>query len=289
MRYYKFLLAEYHEEFLGNMRDWLFETFRVETTTRSESLISAARKRSQDMQLLYGADTLPDGLLDVLNTGLDSMCHVRDAGEEDASRSQILGQVLRVLERLCMHTEEKPVVTIFLIFTQCVQGLFRFHLLRLPVDSVIRAGAKEPRPESQKRIRGVCKFLNDPNVGIVLRRACLCTRLTQHAVALTGKARARDQAVARSTASDGEGVSPEATTRSVPPRASTLVRLARGEVGRKASQDLTRTLQLLHVDPHLEDPLVLGGHRRTASTDSGGAHYPFQAIRNLPLQVGRVL
>ncbi len=248
-RFFKFLLVDYYEEFLANARAFVSDNFRIYGPWNLEGAALRAfereRRVSEQLQSLYGKDALPDELLARLNGGLQNFCHLAgcDGPEMDSVER---GELLRVLEKYCLRTEEKPVITRFWLFTKCVQGLFRFHLLGLPVERILALPTKNPRPKNQKRIKGVTAFFQHKQTPSLLRRACLCTRLTQHVVGITGQGRAR------ATANDqGERAGPDlpggagGADRRVP----LLVRLASGDVIRRTSDDLRDVLRLLPVDP----------------------------------------
>ena len=54
---------------------------------------------------------MPDELLEVFNAGLAQHTHVIDEGDHKTMLENILGWAVRLIDRLCLRTEEKPVST----------------------------------------------------------------------------------------------------------------------------------------------------------------------------------
>ena len=69
----------------------------------------------------------------------------------------------------------------------CVQTLFRWKIMDLPVVDVLQTGAQHQRASNQKRITGVRKYLEDEGTRFQLALACLCLRLTSLATSITGQ------------------------------------------------------------------------------------------------------
>ena len=95
---------------------------------------------------LYGQDLLPDALTTLLNTNL-AHWDVRVAVGTDTR--VICGQLYFILYKLVLEVEEKPIITRFWLFRECVVALLRMKLLGLP-SSVFSVGTVNPRRENQK-------------------------------------------------------------------------------------------------------------------------------------------
>ena len=239
-----FLLADYHEEFLHNLKTFVQSQCQVvgahERAASDVEQDDANREQSKALQKLYGSVALPDDLLGALNASVQQRKHVLPQG---SSAEHALGQLLKVLERLCLRIEERPANTRFWLFSQCVHSLFRAHLT-LPAHQVFSCPTKNPMPRNQKRVAYVHKFLRDLETGDTLRRVVLSTRLTLHAVSLTGKGRVGDAMACPVR-------SPDAIACRV--RRPLLVRWARGEVAASTQRDLEEIVPHLLSDPDLKD------------------------------------
>ena len=63
------------------------------------------------------------------------------------SRQPLVTDVALELERRCVRTEERPVTTRVWLFEDCVQTLFRWTIMDLPVVDVLQTGVQHQRAQ----------------------------------------------------------------------------------------------------------------------------------------------
>ncbi len=185
-------------------------------------------RRAQALQQLYGKSVLPDALLNVFNGDITT-CQQITAGMR--IRGVVAGEMYAILHKFILRVEDKPVVTRFWLFSDCVFGLLRIGLLELPIKDILRLSTTHPRLENQRRIRAVEKYLCHKNTLVELKRVSLALRLSMLATNIAG--------LKRVSATVGE---PEPV----------LLRLARGDVLRRVSEELAATVRNLHCDASLQ-------------------------------------
>ncbi len=220
---FRHLMVDYCEEFGSSLRQHVIDKLRLRVASENDPSFAEERGR---LRALYGAGVLPVEIDQVLNGKLGKL-EVFTA--EGTGRGEVCGQVYAMLYRLLLKVEEKPIVTRFFLFGECVFTLLRMKLLGVP-DSVFQVGTKQPRKENKKRLVAFKAWYNDPESDKELRRASLCLCLTLHATSITAQKR------------DGVPM---------------LVRLGRGEVQEKTAQQLSRMLPALGADPRLDIPEVV--------------------------------
>jgi len=108
-------------------------------------------------------------------------------------------------------------------------------LLNMP-SSLFTAGVLATESDSSKRIVAVKAFYEHPQTPQLLRRACLCLRLTLFAVSLTAQKSSIDK-----------------------PREPIMVRLGRGEVETRTATLFTEIVRSLPNDPELDRDDALCG------------------------------
>ena len=206
-RLFKYLLPSYTEEFSRAMLEYLQKEICVELVDPTENQVS------RDLQQLYGKDVLPDEILTIFNFSLDSRKHLAST---PTAREAIIREAFRLLSQRLLLVEERPVVTRFWLFTNCVWALLCCKLLALPVCiwSVLQGRIRE---ENAKRLTRFRSFYDSEDAGGRLRRAGLCLQLTRIAVSLSSQTR------------KGQDTSPEID--SVP----LMVRIGRGDVQRRTA------------------------------------------------------
>ena len=139
----------------------------------------------------------------------------------------------RTLYKFVLKVEERPIVTRFWLFSDCVHTLLRAKLLDIPVDC-FALHTVHPHKENSKRLAKFRAFYIGDDSDQPLRIASLCLQLTEHAVSITAQKHNSDRG--------GRAV----------PSVPILVRLGRREIQVKTATDLQRILLNLHVDPHLD-------------------------------------
>eukprot|EP00973_Karenia_brevis_P049630 6888934-Karenia_brevis.AAC.1 len=159
-RFFKYLASDYFEEFSASLRHFI-SRFRF-TQEYNPGALQQHRKRSEQLQLLYGSDVLPADLLRLLNADLSAWEHASDATTNEALIRQ---ELFTVLQKYVLQVEEKPIIT----------------------PEVFSLGTTCPRRENQKRLLAFKAWLFNSSSNNELRVAALCIRLTLHATSITAK------------------------------------------------------------------------------------------------------
>ena len=222
-RLYKYLTPAYLDEFTASLRDLVVSSFTMCHDFRSDET-ERCQEVSRKLVALYGDHVLPHSLIRLRNKDLSRMEHLCPEGTDITA---VRKAMFDLLLRLVWLVEEKPVVTRFFLFAPCCFALLRMILLGLPV-TIFSAGALGMETDNSKRLKAVRAFYSDPATPKLLRRVCLCLRLTMFATSLTAKKSKNIDAV------------------------PVLVRLGRGEVQERTSQLLVEMLPLLPNDTVLD-------------------------------------
>ena len=225
-RMFKYLIPDYMTEFTANLRQHVLDHFVMLETDGADSV---HRQRSLALQALYGKEVLPDDIMVLWNRDLSKVEHVRQEGDV---AEDIRCEMFVTLHRLILQIQDRPIVTRFWLFTECVFTLARAKLLGLP-GSIFTLRTVKPQMINQKRIKNVQSYYNAIASDGEVREAALCLQLTLHITNITAKTRL------------GDGAEP------------LLVRLGNGEVQRKACADCERLLPLLDADPQLNQSTAL--------------------------------
>ena len=229
VHFFKYLMPEYAAEFVARLRVVLEARLRLHPGAPPPAIVA----QWEGLQELYGKRVIPDSLCKLVNGAPGTLDHW--SGAPGLSRESLIADVALEVERRCLRSEERPVTTRFWLFEGCVQTLFRWKLLDLPVADVLQTGVQKPRASNQKRISRVRRFLEDENARFLLALACLCLRLTSLATSITGQKNRRTS-----------GEAPEMDVRE-----PLLVRLARGDVTQRAALELTCIFRALRHDAAL--------------------------------------
>ena len=228
-RLFKHLIPAYHDIFAAQLRAEVARRFRLVHDVNSPETLQL-QERSRRLASLYGRAVLPDEVLQLRNRNLSAMEHVSHSGTDPVPLQQRMYDLLR---RLVLVSEERPVVTRFFLFTPCCFSLLRMKLLGVP-SSIFTAGAMV-ETESSKRIAAVKAFYDHDGTPQLLKKACLCLRLTLFATSLT------------------------AQTNSTSKREPVMVRLGRGEVQSRTSALFVQIVKDLDNDPDLDRTDALAG------------------------------
>ncbi len=232
VRFFKYLMPEYGLEFSANMCQYVAETLKI----RSDP--PAGIGTWPKLQQLYGTTVIPDRLCDLLHGSPGTLeHHGRSSGSDGHSSGLQLDveqQVGVMLQQLCLRCEERPVTTRFWLFAPCVNILFRWVLLGLPPQAILKTGGVKLFDVNSKRILKVQEYLNRPNTLIELATSVLCLRLTAIATSMTG----RKFPNGRSSGS-----------------APLLVQLARGDILQRTGRELASILAHLDRDESLKPHL----------------------------------
>jgi hypothetical protein len=226
-RFFKHLLADHCDEYAAALRSHVIGRLQFREYGPDEHIPSVS-PMSRSLLTLYGRDIIPEVFTDVFNHETFSWEHHCHAG---ADRLFLRGRAFAAVYRWTLKTEEKPVITRFWLFTECVFAVLRMKMLALP-SSLFDVGC---RSESQHRVAAFKTWYDDPGTDKHLRKAALCLRLTLFATNLTAKSN-RD-----------------------PKARPMLVRLADGEIQRRTSELLLTMLPLLGGDAQLDVEAVVFG------------------------------
>jgi hypothetical protein len=107
------------------------------------------------------------------------------------SRQSLVADVALEVERRCLRSEERPVITRFWLFEGCAQTLFRWKLMDLPAADVLQTGMQHQRANNQKRITLAQKYSGAEDARFQLALACLRLRWTSLATSTTGQTNRR--------------------------------------------------------------------------------------------------
>ena len=225
VRLFKYLLSDYHEEFCGNLREWVLQNLTVG---------GAELARQNDMELalgmtnLYGSNVFPDAVMRLWNNGLKRMEHIVPGGVDPiAVRPQVAGDLVAALGKWFMQVDERPTVSRFWSFRKAIDRMLAMHCFGFP-GAVLRFKSIKPREQNQKRVRCVLSFFAHDETPQFLRRLCLTLQLTGAVTSLTGQ-------------EDKEGLG-------VP----MLVRLFRGEAQSLVQAQLSKIFRSMVQDPDLQ-------------------------------------
>ena len=137
--------------------------------------------RTAGLVELYGPFIFPPDLLRRLNVCVTKLEH---RPSEGATRQEACSTVADCLCRHLLQVQDKPVTTRFFSFTECVNNLLRMVLLDLLPSKWMSLERRNPQEDNKKRMQRVDTFFSASESGPLLRRACLCLRLTLHAVSV---------------------------------------------------------------------------------------------------------
>ncbi|CAK0899812.1 unnamed protein product [Prorocentrum cordatum] len=223
-KFYKYLLADYQEEFAFHLRRYVVDNFRLVPFPEHHDALRG-RAQARLLQQLYGKRALPDKLLDFFNGRLGSLEHV---GPHTSDMKALQSEAYALIQKYCFKVEDNPVVTrFFFLFADAEFGFLRFSMLNVPVG-VLSTGCVVPRQDSQERLKFLRELLADPDCQKHLHKVALCLRVALYATCLTAQS------------ADLEG------------RPPLVARLGDGEVQAKTTQDLAEMLPLLGSDPELD-------------------------------------
>lgn len=193
--------------------------------------------RTAGLVELYGPFIFPPDLLRCLNVCVTKLEH---RPSEGTTRQEACSTVADCLCRHLLQVQDKPVTTRFFSFTECVNNLLRMVLLDLLPSKWMSLERRNPQEDNKKRMQRVDTFFSASESGPLLRRACLCLRLTLHAVSICSQ-------------------------KPKPGNTPLLVRLGNFEIQRKAAQDVAFLLPRLANDPGIDIPSTILGLLTTAT------------------------
>ena len=178
VRVFKYLIADYVEEFAGALREFVIRNLNV--IPPGPAFIEGTGAQMLSLQRLYGSEVLSGELCALLNGSL-AAGNLEHIGTKD--KAEIAGEIYGALYRRILKVEERPVITRFWLFSQCVMVLLSMELIGLPWD-IFKVRTSSLRKDTAKRMARVHGYFNQPGTPAELRRVGFCLRLTLHSVNL---------------------------------------------------------------------------------------------------------
>jgi hypothetical protein len=155
-------MPEYAAEFVARLRAHVDARLQLHLSALPPAVVA----QWDWLQELYGKQVIPDSLCSLVN-GAPGMFehwagvvgHASGFAAAGHSRQSLVADVALEVERRCLRSEERPVITRFWLFEGCVQTLFRWKLMDLPAADVLQTGVQQHRANNQTRITRVRKYL----------------------------------------------------------------------------------------------------------------------------------
>jgi len=266
---YKYLVPQYYDEFLASLQQAV--ALMVEVLRPPEARVGAAR-RAEALQTLYGKEVLPDALLGVCNAGISPMAHALSREEEplflsdpDTARRHICGRVVEAVRRPCLVSDSHPTCSRMFTFIERIFGLLTLVLLRL-VPRVVCVSTVNVQEKSEGRMASVVRFGRDPEGEQYLKRTSLCCQISGIATAVAARKTAGEAPSGSGEAPSGSGGAPSGSGEA--PSGSggapsggggepTLVRIGRGLVTSRCTQQFRLIVGRLHLGADLDVPAAL--------------------------------
>ena len=193
VRYFKYMVPTYSEEFALNLRRHVTQTLEFVVGDIDSDVASNTRF----LQDLYSTTVIPDSVAQVMNCGLGVWRHT--APSADVDKNEICDGLFSVLRDRLILAEEKPIVSRFFLFSNCVHTLLMSLMAKVPAD-VYTVNSVHPNKENAARIRRFSDWYCDPGTLPSLKVASLSLQLTQHATNLTAqKYKGEDDTKVKST------------------------------------------------------------------------------------------
>ena len=222
-RVFKHIIPDYIEEISFNLRKHVMDNFLVTQPPDKASMFNIALLAHDDvLQKIYGKQVLPDTLMQFFNCGIGFFGRELAPGEAEMDAR---ATAYSLLYRYLLRVEDRPTVTRFWLFADCVYTLMRFYLLGLP-SSLLRPNVASLRADNQARVAKVIAYLDRPITPFELRKVCVCLQVALHATSITAQVHVSDT--------------------------PTLVRLGRGTVQDATSEQVCSLLRVIDQDPELD-------------------------------------
>ena len=123
VRLFKYLTADYYEEFVHSCDLWLRRNLRV---LSSDQARPGERAKAELLAKLYGNHVLPEDLMDILNNGL-CLEHVVPAGvDPDSVREDVLAKLLRIITKHLLTVDSHPTLTRMWTFGESVDRFLMY-------------------------------------------------------------------------------------------------------------------------------------------------------------------
>ena len=181
-RFFKFLVPTYAEEFALNLRRHVTQTlsFHVGNVEREVTV------QMERLQTLYSDVVLPDTVVRIMNGGVGLWSHFSTVELSEDEQNGMRDSLFDILSDRLVRSEEKPIVSRFFLFSNCVHTMLLCKLLNIPV-SVFSVSSVSPSKPNQKRIQRFASWYTNVETLPSLKFASLCLQLTQHATNMTAK------------------------------------------------------------------------------------------------------
>ena len=240
-RLFRHLMPEMVEGFSRRLFSYIENTASVRSAATVTLEQKEAANRTKALQSLYGREVLPDRLVgdEGVNGNLKKLECIRAEFDEDDWPN-----LFETLQRYLLQVEEKPVVTRFHLFADCVYCLLRWKLFGICPETVLQSSVVNKMQRTRRRLSGVQAYLKEPQTDLDLICSALCLQLAMYATNLTGQ-----KVVSLARGASGEDWRRGSADENEP----TLVKLARGHVASWSWARMAAIMQLVDVDPVLRD------------------------------------
>ena len=129
VRWFKYLLHDYWEDFALSLRRYVSDKFKpVVGHASAESL-----RRTSDLLRLYGGRVLPPDVCCFFDGGLPKLGHVMKHGEQVGAA---VSDAFSILHKHLLRVEEKPVPTRFFPLWSMRVGIVTHEIVGDPIDRV---------------------------------------------------------------------------------------------------------------------------------------------------------
>ena len=155
-RLFKFVIADYYEEFVFSVREWVAADLLVQPAEAGEDI--AATGAAKALQRLYTEHVVPERMLDLWNNGLGCLRHRLAPGQDPvAERPRIVNDFVQWIVKHLLHFDSHPTLSRFFTFRGCIDRMLTMSLIDMP-KRAFKVRSIKPRQENQKRLRAVLGF-----------------------------------------------------------------------------------------------------------------------------------
>ena len=227
-RLYRHLMPTYTEEFSMSLKSYICRHLQVRSG--DPGILSDEQGRLRQLQNLYGAEVLPEKLLQFFSSfaPLETTVFPRPGEDMAEVRAGLCEQAFHLLHGFLIVLEESPIPTRFWTFTECANRMTMMVILGLS-KHVHRLTTTRPQPLNSVRLKRLHKFFDSQDSAQCLKEASLALQLTRIAVSIS--AQKEDESKNR---------------------LPLLVRLGQGEVQRRTAKLLQSLVPKLAYDTDLD-------------------------------------
>ena len=183
-RLYKYLVADYFEQFRVSIHNWATAVFRVEAQPADQTMRDQQAESIAGFRQLYGRDVFPEELTCWFPLHWDYPHHIE--GEIEAGQGATT--FAEALIRHILIAEDHPVITRFWLFGRAVRRMCS-TLFFTDAKTILVVGPVQPMAKQQRRLTLVHRFFGDAREMQHLKSATLSLRLTSKMLAVTSKKR----------------------------------------------------------------------------------------------------